>query len=112
MAQLDDLDFIVVKMQDKRRDTNLQFQCLAGSCNSPTNGFLAVDSIRRAARSDQQDFQLPVFRVLLASTFMGANYELKENLVDLQIPRCCGKTRTSNLAWRPSILQTLISPRM
>lgn len=47
MAQLDDIDFIAVRIQHVRRDPNSQLQCFAEWCNSPTSGFLAVDSIRR-----------------------------------------------------------------
>ena len=35
MTQLDDLDFIAVRIQHERRDPNSQLQCLAGLCNSP-----------------------------------------------------------------------------
>ena len=35
MAQLDDMDFIAVRIQRERRDLNSQLQCLAGLCNSP-----------------------------------------------------------------------------
>ena len=36
MTQLDDMDFIAVRIQHERRDPNSQLQCLAGLCNSPT----------------------------------------------------------------------------
>ena len=35
MTQLDDKDFIAVRIQRKWRDPNSQLQCLAGLCNSP-----------------------------------------------------------------------------
>jgi transposase-like protein len=35
MTQLDDMDFIAVRIQHERRDPNSQLQCFAGSCNSP-----------------------------------------------------------------------------
>jgi hypothetical protein len=35
MTQLDDIDFIAVRIQRERRDPNSQLQCLAGLCNSP-----------------------------------------------------------------------------
>lgn len=34
MTQLDDLDFIAVRIQHERREPNSQLQCLAGLCNS------------------------------------------------------------------------------
>ena len=35
MTQLEDMDFIAVRIQHERRDPNSQLQCLAGLCNSP-----------------------------------------------------------------------------
>ena len=35
MTQLDDMDFIAVRIQHEQRDPNYQLQCLAGLCNSP-----------------------------------------------------------------------------
>src|SRR6266498_1307082 len=79
MTQLDDMDFIAVRIQRERRDSNSQLQCLAGLCNSPNQRLFglqkAVGSIKRAERSYQQYFQLPLFSVLLASAFMGTNDE-------------------------------------
>jgi hypothetical protein len=35
MTQLDDIDFIAVRIQRERRDPNAQLQCFAGLCDSP-----------------------------------------------------------------------------
>jgi hypothetical protein len=70
MTQFDDLDLIAVRIQHERRDLYSQFQCWAGLNNSPTNGFKAIDSIKRAELNYQQYFQLSVFSVLLALLFL------------------------------------------
>ena len=39
MTQLDDMDFIAVRIQCERRDPNSPLQCWAGLCNSPSRWF-------------------------------------------------------------------------
>ena len=57
------------------RDPNSQLQCFAGWCNSPTSGFLAADSIRRAERSYQQHF--PVIQCSSGICFYGIKWRKK-----------------------------------
>jgi hypothetical protein len=51
MTQLDDMDFIAVRIQHERRDPNSHFNAEQDRAAVQTNGFIAADSIRRAERS-------------------------------------------------------------
>jgi hypothetical protein len=78
MTQLDDMDFIAVRTAGAKRpelSTSMLSRIVQQSKPAAFWTQKAAGWIKRAERSYQQYFQLPLFSVLLASTFMGTNDE-------------------------------------
>jgi hypothetical protein len=73
MTQLDDLDLIAVRIQHEGETRTLNFNASQDGATVQPAAFWPL--IRYEERSYQQDFQLPVFRVLVASPFFGTNDE-------------------------------------
>src|SRR5574339_478708 len=78
MTQLDDKDPITVRIQHEGETRTLNFNAEQDCATVQTSGFLRPKSRwfdKRAERSYQQYFQLPVFRVFLVSALIGTNDE-------------------------------------